>query len=959
MKRKVKNHSAERGTKDFVNSIVEISGGYFTTVQLDELFELIETEKQKFYSDSSSENNLLRIVQGMYNKRTFLEECIRYPHYVEIITAISTHSNYLTDILVRNPELFYWVVNPSTLKLKLDIRIFSGSLTKMLQSYNSFPARVNALRLVKRKEILRIGLKDILGMENLKTVTEELSILAKGITSNLFNTCYNEIIKKYSIQKPGSKYCLIALGKLGGNELNYSSDIDLMIFYDKNTKVSEKKDYHEFLTEVIRLFIQSAASITDAGFIYRVDFRLRPDGKNSSLCNSSSSYLNYYESRGEDWERQMLIKADFVCGDKTLYNNFFQYLSPFIYPATFSISPLEQIRSLKSDIENNLRNDENIKLNQGGIRDIEFSVQALQLLNGGKLKEIRSPNTLEAIGKLEENKLLSSAEAEALINAYTFYRKTEHYLQLMNNTQTHIIPEDTAMLNKLSSYLGFNSISAFRKKLFEHRNSVLNIYKSITGEKALKINTNQPARTPGPLSQPKENRTEKYIRFNNKSKAVTDLDYLRGGKGLLGQKQFDKKSIAAFQKIEHDLFTYLAESQNPDLVLQNFVRVMRNVEFPSIWYAEFLDKNFFKSFLTICEYSQRSIDLFSEDKDLREDFLTRKVFERLSKEKRKTLNTKKFLFSLLCQFTLKIIHPDKVPELMKYFFAEKIKIYSDDIISFRLQDYFIASLGSFGSGEMNFASDIDLIFVVSNIDASNRIENEFQSFLLKLKKEFYPFEVDCRLRPEGKSSQLVWELSSYREYLEKRARTWELQSLCKLNFISGSKTLFNRFSKAVKEEVADAKRQELKKDILEMRKKLYPQHISGLSEVFNFKKSRGGVTDIEFVLQFLLLSDPGRFSSLKGKRDKQIIEKLSGEFNLLRRHKNNLIEGCGFLKELEMVNQNIFNVNSRLLVIEKEKMKPVLSFLGFHKLEDFRKHLSGIIKLNQTLFQKLIPDNKQ
>ncbi len=171
--------------------------------------------------------------------------------------------------------------------------------------------------------------------------------------------------------------------------MNYSSDIDLVAFYDKNSFINKKVYYNQILSETILLFIETASKKTGSGFLYRVDFRLRPDGRNAPLCGSYLEYLRYYEMRGEDWERQMLIKANYLCGSKSLYNKFSDYISRFIYPTSFSASPIEQIKKLKSNIEKRNKSDENIKLVSGGIRDIEFSLQALQLLNGGKDITIR------------------------------------------------------------------------------------------------------------------------------------------------------------------------------------------------------------------------------------------------------------------------------------------------------------------------------------------------------------------------------------------------------------------------------------------------------------------------------------------------------------------------------------------------------------------------------------------
>ena len=518
-------------SKDIIEKLAEISAGYLPENIFEEFLELISTEIAGKYFTHSSEANLIRIILSMFDKASFISECVKYPHYVELLISISVNSNYLTDILVRNPEYFYWIVNPSNLNRNLIEDELKRNLISNIASYKSLNAKLNFLRSQKRKEILRIGAKDILGLNDLKTVTEELSILARSITSQLFSICYNEVLTKNNLQLNEDTYCLFALGKLGGNELNYSSDIDLIIFYDNDVTIKSKKEFSEILIEAIYLFIESATSITSLGYIFRVDFRLRPDGRTSVLTRSLQEYLNYYESRGEDWERQMLIKSGFVGGNKNLYDNFVNYLQPFIYPSTFSISPMEQIKKLKINIEKNLKDEENIKLLSGGIRDIEFSVQALQLLNGGRIKNIRTHNTLNAIEQLKNEKLLSDEEANTFRNSYVFYRKIEHYLQLMNDTQTHSIPSGGEILEKLSSYLKFKNAEEFNRNVSENRKKVKAVYESIIGKETdLKI---------------KENKISN-IKFENQNKAEKDFIYLSEGKGLLGQKEFDKNTSRKF-----------------------------------------------------------------------------------------------------------------------------------------------------------------------------------------------------------------------------------------------------------------------------------------------------------------------------------------------------------------------------------------------------------------------------
>ncbi len=549
-------------SQNFINKLVEITSGSIPPGEFDKLINALQKESDKYFFNDSSEANLLRIFSAVYDKTLFISDMSRYPHHVEILTAISANSNYLTDIVVRNPEYLYQLFDQNYLTQKLNSDIIQLEIGKGLEQFRSFQAKLNYLRQIKKRYILKIGLTDILGMTNLKSTTEQLSVLAKAINAKLFDLSFDEILLKYKIKYPNSNFCLCSLGKLGGNELNYSSDVDLILFFDKNYYIKEiRKEYHEILSETALLFIKSSTQLTDRGYIYRVDFRLRPDGKFSPLCKTLADYTRYYEIRGEDWERQMLIKLDFVCGSSKLYKQFTDFLQPYVYPASFSSSLKDQVKKMKSNIERQNKDKDDIKLFTGGIRDIEFSVQALQLLNGGKNKDLQTGNTLEAIQKLTAKNLLKEDEKKIYEESYIFYRRIEHYLQLMNDTQTHLIPSDGELLNKLSSYLGFQNPDAFKIQLEQYRTSVRNIYNDIlfTGQTADDLSTG--------------------INFGDKQKAYKNLIYLRNGLGISDQKEFDARTINLFSKIEPVLIEYLEQSISPDRVIENFVKNVSNFDF--------------------------------------------------------------------------------------------------------------------------------------------------------------------------------------------------------------------------------------------------------------------------------------------------------------------------------------------------------------------------------------------
>lgn len=928
-------------TNDFIKKIAKISAGNLPSAVMEDLLNLIEGEIENHFFTRSSESNLLRIIEGMFDKISFLNECVKYPHYVEILVNISVNSNYLTDILVINPEYFYWVVNPSTLESRLENRAFLKEVKKKIDQYRSFNTKVHALKSIKRKELLRIGLKDIYNKTGLVEVTEELSKLASTLISKLFNLCYKEILTKNNISKTTRRYCIVSLGKLGGSELNYSSDTDLIIFYDKESKLNNKKFYSEILTETIHLFLQSAAS-AEAGLLYRIDLRLRPDGRNSPLCRSVNEFLNYYESRGEDWERQMLIKADFLGGSKKLFDKFISYLSPFIYPHSHSSPPIEQIKKLKLEIERKLRDEENIKLIPGGIRDIEFSVQALQLLNGGKNKEIQTGNTLNTLNELEKASYLTKKEKEIFETAYILYRKIEHFLQLMNNAQTHVVPQDGEITEKLRYFLEFESLDNFKIVLNENRTSVRQIYNSIFSKKDEEKFTDY-------------NLDE--MNFADPGRAAKNFLYLREGKGIIGERRFDKNSAEAFKTIEPEIIKYLKTSSFPDKLLDNFVRIIRHAEFPSIWHNEFKENKFLNIFLIICEYSQRSVDLFAEDKELRDFFLSRGFLKRINLKFAADYSMKKIFFILSTQCTLGLISPLITSDLLSKIIRGKIKELSGSFAAnYKWKDdFFIAALGSAGAGEMTFSSDVDLVIAVKEFTSYPKIENNFQDLLAQLRDELKPIPVDCRLRPEGQNSQLVWDIDEYKKYFNARARTWEFQSLIKTNFITGSRKLYNSFNSAMASAVKKKDCSKIKKEIIEMRKKISPPSSSHLN-IIDIKKGRGGLTDIEYALHYYILCNPSLLSKCRGKSISSIIDKVE-DLKLSGKIKQTIKKNFILLKELEVINQIVFNKNTSKLA--KDILKPGILKKAFNKKSHsvINRELSRVIKSNMKLYSEFLHED--
>lgn len=925
------SHSKKIFSDEFITRFVQLAEGFFSPGNFEKLIAGFETEALKYHRSSISEANLLRILNSLFDRISFFQDCLKYPHHSEIVTAISHSSNYLTDIVVRNPEYLYQVFDNHYLNSHPDFDQMDSELRNGIQKFKTYETRLNFLRQFKKRMTLKIGLCDILGIADINMITGQLSILAKAITSVLFKLSYLEILNKYEAEDNEPRYCLLSLGKLGGRELNYSSDTDFILFYDDNSplKNNSGREYFEILSEAALLFIKSSTAVTNRGYIYRVDFRLRPDGKNSPLCKAVSDYIRYYETRGEDWERQMLIKMDFACGNRKLYDYFSNYLQTYIYPSSFSGSITDQILRMKSNIEKHHAGTDNVKTFQGGIRNIEFAVQGIQLLNGGKHPSIRSGNTLEALELIQAKNFITKEESATLKEAYIFYRRTEHFLQLMNDNQTHVIPQSGDNLDRLANYLHFENPELLKIKLEEHRRKVLKIYHdALSGEVTEAENIEK-------------------INFSERARSLRNLEYLRTGKGLFEQKEFDSRTISAFQRIEYSLAEYLLKSNFPDKVLENFVKILRTITLPSIWYSEFTNEKLFRDFLYLCEYSQKAVNLMMFEAGIREMFLSRKVFLKKHAEYFPDYSLSDVMFIGAVQFALKLIDHQKLSSLIGSYIDFRInKLLGEEKLPY---NYMIAALGSYGSESMSFASDVDLLVVVDTVEGHPEIQNDFQNFLQNAKKELRPVEVDFRLRPEGKKSQLVWDIKNYREYFFTRARVWEFQTIRKMRFVAGDKRLFNALKNAASARLAEIPKSVINSEMKNMFAAVQREFTRLPGKSLNLKKEKGGLQTLDFATSKIVMNSPELYKKSFSKSISQLIrllKKISG-INSPR----DISVNYDFLKTAEAANQNIWDSNTAVISGSDEMRRGIYIFLGFKNDAEFEIKLNSIMKNNSRFYE--------
>ncbi|MGL4419806.1 MAG: bifunctional [glutamate--ammonia ligase]-adenylyl-L-tyrosine phosphorylase/[glutamate--ammonia-ligase] adenylyltransferase, partial [Gemmataceae bacterium] len=428
------------------------------------LAQRLPTELRRLPDPDRALNNLERLAQQSVHQPTLAALATSADEQLHHLLTLLATSQFFADTLMTDPGAILVALappgrNPSTAELVSQLRAEMEPQDDARQ--------LRALRLFRQRQMLRIGVNDLIRERPLEEVTRELARLADACIDVALGIALKNATKKFGTPNTQrgktARITALAFGKLGGDELNYSSDIDLMFLYDDEGETTGKRagiiPNSEFFARVVTDTIRLLSAVTDRGFAYRTDLRLRPEGARGPLTRSLASTISYYDVMGRTWERQALIKLRHCGGDPDLGREFMNAIEPFIYRKYFSFSEINEVKALKRRMEQQATrsgsDERDVKTGRGGIRDIEYTVQFLQLLNGGDLPAVRQRNTLLALEALEIAGCLTAQETYCLADSYRFLRKTEHRLQLLFDLQTHRLPADVGEIRKLALRLGY------------------------------------------------------------------------------------------------------------------------------------------------------------------------------------------------------------------------------------------------------------------------------------------------------------------------------------------------------------------------------------------------------------------------------------------------------------------------------------------------------------------------
>ena len=910
-----------------------------------------------------AENHLLRLLENGGAKTFNKIPAAELPALFKLLGS----SAYLSDVLIRQGSVWPALFLERMKSQRKTVGEHQVELEAMLKASQSLDELCAGLRRHKQREYLRIGARDLLPAVSLEETVRELTALAEGSLEAAYRFCRAEVERDFGAllvpgtQKP-NRFVILGLGKLGGGELNFSSDIDVIFLYEEDEGESSggrrgKTTPREFFTAIGKKIIHAMGQVSEEGFVFRIDLRLRPMGASGPLVPSAGSAMVYYESWGQCWERAALIKARPVAGDREFGSHFLKEIEPFIYRRYLDYTTVDELRHMKMRIENELLSadgkERNIKLGYGGIREIEFFTQAMQLVNGGYEPRIREPNTLRALAQLVQHGFITQPDREKLSDAYRFLRQVEHKVQMVQEAHAHSIPESEDEEQALARRLGYgadkkqNERQLFWQDHRKHTRTVRNIFdrlfysaqKDIIQEGASEVGLIWHDLDRQEIIVPELERAG----FADPRKAYENLLSVRDGEVYAPPSP---RRLKVMRSLGPALITEIAKSSAPDQALLNLSKFSHRLG-GRTGFLTLLAENpaTMRLLITLFADSQFLTDLFLNRPELI-DTLIRGDLTRIKKSRNEMLAELQSILTESGDLEAKL------NALRRYKTEEFIRIGLHDLggaieleavlkqlsnlaeaclegaLQLTLEElqqkfgpiypsrFAVLGMGKMGGRELDYNSDLDLVFIYdAPEDAQSRggsqgklgahefyvrLGQKLITYLSAPTEEGIAYKIDMQLRPSGKSGPLVCSLDGYREYHKTSSLLWERQALIKARFVAGDPALGKQIEK-VTESFAYGQGLTLEGigEIHHLRMRM-ERELSGEDETrFNLKKGRGGLVDIEFLIQMLQLAHGFRHPELRRKETLLALRALHEKKILMKNEYKLLSEGYLFLRTLD------------------------------------------------------------
>ena len=947
-------------------------------------------------------NNFSRFAHVTFNRK-WVYQLLRYaPFLMQTVMLSFGASSYLSDILIRNPIYFYDIIDANVMDATKASDIMYDELATALGRYRDIDQKLRIIRRYKRRESLRIALRDLLQVVAVETTTLEMSNLAEATLQHCYEIGRDQIMKaKFGtpLNEEGTAPCrfaVIGMGKFGGYELNFSSDIDLIFVYSDEGQTDKGVDNSEYYARLCEFIIKAMSEVTVQGYVFRVDIRLRPESSAGVIIRSMESYESYYEGWGDLWERQALIKARPVAGDMVFGDEFIRMIQPFVYQRYLDGVTLNEIkadiRNTKARIEERLVGEKvdlekHVKLGPGAIRDIEFTVQCLQMIHGGKRKSLCSQNTLETLEALKANELLEPEDVDALSDAYRFLRRVENSIQIEADQQRYAIPAKEDEEIQLARRLKYHDapLETFRQDYQTHKAHVREIF-----EKVMDVREPDQLDLPVLLSQDDSEEIQEQLGkfgFENVREAHRLLRHLANGSD--GQ-QFSPAVRRTFFKLAPTLLKFLSAAPDPDMALRYFDAFAAKVGARSSYYTMFMERQgALEALISVCGSSLYLADLLIASPELF-DLLTVPTFtespKTLAQKQEEVLQlvsdtsdahvlralrrykndeiwrialrnilgnadlpTTTEELSDLAEAILQIIYPQIDAQLRE----EHGNPTSDDRTPVT---FAIIAMGKFGGRELNFSSDLDVMCVyTADGETTHGMPNsEYFSLLgLELVKQLSGdhdmsiYELDLRLRPYGTGGAIALPLSGYQHYYDNAAEIWERQALTRARVVAGDVGgVGNQFMEIAQafcykqpltsEDVAEIVHTRQRKEAQATRNTKSRRRRGGKvrKPTANVKSGYGGLVDIEFAVQTLQLIHGTGMTSIRVPNTLLAIDRLHAIGVLTEAQRTGLSEAYKFLRRVENALRIVHDRALDALPTNRAELTQLARRLGYAETED-------------------------
>lgn len=884
---------------------------------------------------------------------------------VRVLWTLGGASPFLVNWLIARPRQLLALAREE-FSIPRSVAAYTERLDIALREAGDDPAEL-VLRRVKYYELARITVRelsdDLVPVEKTAETLAELSDLADALLSRSLKVVTRRIEERFGPPRwrltDGREcelaFCVLGLGKLGSRELNYSSDVDLIYVHTSapgEAVIDPGQSLPaEYFTRLGQAFGKFVSENNAEGFLYRVDLDLRPEGAQGPLVVSDESIALYYEAWAATWEKAAFMKARPVAGDAALGGRVIRAIDPMIFRSSMDFGGVAAIKEMKERIEREVgRRDTtfNVKIGPGGIRDLEFVAQAHQLLYGGRIPQVRSRSTQDALLRIAQVGIFSEDAGKRLIDAYRFLRRTENRIQLEHERQTHQLPGDAAGLERIARAMGFGEpepIVAFKSTLNAHRERVREAFNDLFYE----------------------GRVDQILEFFTRS--VPSL--------------FRLSTRYLVERLAEQFSREIDASADPERAMNNLERFIRGVAQRLFYYQLLLDRpeliarlvRLFASSDYLSEYFARmprliepifsdpTKFLFSKDelavhyREVRSDILAedaRDPFEAELDALRRFRNREVLNVGLL-DLDEKITLDEAesaLTDIAEVCIDAGVAIARSQMGRYEPEGgrevtgaFLVVGMGKLGSREISYGADLDLIFLFDGGESAHYDELLSQEYHVRLAQKFITtlqtrtlegacYEIDARLRPSGGQGMLVSSLGSFSRYHDRGAWAWERQALLRARPVAGPEWLGEAFNALRREILLRPAPEDLRAQVAELRQRMESELGKESPGRHDFKTGRGGLVDVEFIVQYLQLrhgaEHPDLLEPLPVAR---LLDRLAGHGLLSEEQHEILSEGWHFLRRLSSRLRVVQNQSISDLDEERGDLDALAHRLGYPKSE--------------------------